>query len=77
VLYCTDSRHRLVVAINRGKPVAESARKCMLCGLPLKMFAGLMINGESYHDFCWEGRDRTAPKVPAAKGPDGDSNASA
>ena len=42
--------------------VAESGRNCKECGLPLKVFSGLTINGDRYHDFCAE-KLRAAPKA--------------
>jgi hypothetical protein len=53
---------------------------CAECGQPLKVLSGLTINGDRYHDFCWEKRGRTDLKAPpSTTGPDqarpgGDSN---
>jgi hypothetical protein len=46
--------------------MAESAKKCADCGLLLKVFSGLTINGDSYHDYCWERRPRPVPAVTRA-----------
>jgi hypothetical protein len=50
--------------------MAESGRTCAECGQPLKVFSGLTINGDRYHDFCWETRGRTDLKAPPATEPD-------
>jgi hypothetical protein len=44
--------------------VAESGRNCKECGQPLKVFSGLTIDGDSYHDLCWENRRGATPKTP-------------
>jgi len=48
--------------------MAESGKRCVLCGLPLKIFSGLTLNGDSYHDFCWKTRDTIAPQPASLKG---------
>jgi hypothetical protein len=43
--------------------MAERGKTCAECGLPLKIFSGLTIDGDTYHDFCWGTRGKTAPKA--------------
>jgi hypothetical protein len=54
--------------------MAESRHKCVLCGEAVKIFSGLTLNGDSYHDFCWDMRDRTDPKARRSTGQGTDSN---
>ena len=34
--------------------MAGITQKCVECGRPLEIFAGLMIGGDAYHIRCWE-----------------------
>jgi hypothetical protein len=47
--------------------MAESGKRCAV-------FAGLTLNGDSYHDFCWKMRDTIAPQPASSKGRATDSN---
>jgi hypothetical protein len=48
--------------------MAESGKRCVVCGMPLKIFSGLTLNGDSYHDFCWKMRYTVAPQPASPKG---------
>jgi hypothetical protein len=77
-LFCIEQHSEPLARLlgsREGRPMAESGKNCVLCGAPLKIFSGLTLNGDSYHDFCWERRDRAAPKVRPSTAPDRDSNA--
>lgn len=50
--------------------MAEGNKRCVVCGGLLKVFSGLTINGDTYHAFCWDTRDKPVPKARAATGPD-------
>jgi hypothetical protein len=45
--------------------MAESGRNCAECGRALKLFSGLTMNGDAYHDFCWEMRRLGRSEDPA------------
>ena len=74
-LFCIEQHPEPLARLLGSREGAESGKNCVLCGAPLKIFSGRTLNGDSYHDFCWERRDRTAPKVRPSTGPDRDSNA--
>jgi hypothetical protein len=50
--------------------MVESAKTCVGCGLPLKTYSGLTINGDAYHIVCWDTRGRPIPKAHPATSTD-------
>jgi len=45
--------------------MAESARTCAECGLPVPQFSGVTINGAAFHNPCWDHGRRLLPQAPA------------